>query len=42
MKALNSPFDSWLNEYTSFASVWVYKILYDDINIKIDDNDLGK
>ena len=35
-----SPFDSGARRHTSFASVWVYPVVDDDINIKIDDNDL--
>ena len=35
-----SPFDSGARRHTSFASVWVYPVVEDDINIKIDDGDL--
>ncbi len=35
-----SPFDSGARRHTSFASVWVYPAVADDINIKIDDKDL--
>ena len=35
-----SPFDSGARRHTSFASVWVYPAVEDDINIKIDNNDL--
>ena len=35
-----SPFDSGARRHTSFASVWVYPAVEDDINIKIDENDL--
>ena len=35
-----SPFDSGARRHTSFASVWVYPVIEDDINIKIDDKDL--
>ena len=35
-----SPFDSGARRHTSFASVWVYPVVEDDINIKIDDKDL--
>ena len=35
-----SPFDSGSRRHTSFASVWVYPAVEDDINIKIDDKDL--
>ena len=35
-----SPFDSGARRHTSFASVWVYPVVDDDINIKIDDKDL--
>ncbi len=35
-----SPFDSGARRHTSFASVWVYPAVDDDINIKIDDKDL--
>ena len=35
-----SPFDSGARRHTSFASVWVYPAIEDDINIKIDDKDL--
>ena len=35
-----SPFDSGARRHTSFASVWVYPALEDDINIKLDEKDL--
>ena len=35
-----SPFDSWARRHTSFASVWVYPAVDDDIDIKIDEKDL--
>ncbi len=35
-----SPFDSGARRHTSFASVWVYPVVEDNINIKIDDKDL--
>ena len=35
-----SPFDSSARRHTSFASVWVYPVVEDDINIKIDEKDL--
>ena len=35
-----SPFDSNKRRHTSFASVWVYPAIEDDINIKIDEKDL--
>ena len=35
-----SPFDSGARRHTSFASVWIYPAIEDDINIKIDDKDL--
>ena len=35
-----SPFDSGARRHTSFASVWVYPVVDDDINIKINENDL--
>ena len=35
-----SPFDSGARRHTSFASVWVYPAIDDDIKIKIDDKDL--
>ena len=35
-----SPFDSGARRHTSFASVWVYPAVEDDINIKIDEKDL--
>ncbi len=35
-----SPFDSGARRHTSFASVWVYPAVEDDININIDENDL--
>ena len=36
-----SPFDSGARRHTSFASVWVYPAITDDINIKIDDKDFN-
>tara|TARA_B100001057_G_scaffold492717_1_gene585651 strand:+ start:382 stop:1236 length:855 start_codon:yes stop_codon:yes gene_type:complete len=35
-----SPFDSGARRHTSFASVWVYPAVEDDINISIDEKDL--
>ena len=35
-----SPFDSGSRRHTSFASVWVYPAIEDDINIKIDEKDI--
>ena len=35
-----SPFDSGARRHTSFASVWVYPAVDDDINIKLDEKDL--
>ncbi len=35
-----SPFDSGARRHTSFASVWIYPAIDDDISIKIDDKDL--
>jgi peptide chain release factor 2 len=35
-----SPFDSGARRHTSFASVWVYPAVEDDVNIKIDEKDL--
>ena len=35
-----SPFDSGARRHTSFASVWVYPAVEDDIDIKFDDKDL--
>ena len=35
-----SPFDSGARRHTSFASVWVYPAVEDEINIKIDEKDL--
>ena len=35
-----SPFDSGARRHTSFASIWVYPAIDDDINIKIDEKDL--
>jgi len=35
-----SPFDSGARRHTSFASVWVYPAVDDDINVKIDEKDL--
>ncbi len=35
-----SPFDSGGRRHTSFASVWVYPVVEEDIDIHIDDKDL--
>jgi peptide chain release factor 2 len=35
-----SPFDSQSRRHTSFASVWVYPVLDDDIEVDINENDL--
>ena len=35
-----SPFDSGARRHTSFASVWIYPAVEDDIDIKIDEKDL--
>lgn len=35
-----SPFDSQSRRHTSFASVWVYPVVEDDIEIKLEDKDL--
>ena len=35
-----SPFDSGARRHTSFASVWVYPVVDDNLNIKINDKDL--
>ena len=35
-----SPFDSGARRHTSFASVWVYPAVEDDISIKINENEL--
>ena len=35
-----SPYDSAARRHTSFASVWVYPVVDDDIDITIDDKDL--
>ncbi len=35
-----SPFDSGARRHTSFASVWVYPVVDDSINIKIEDSEL--
>ena len=35
-----SPFDSGARRHTSFASVWVYPAVEDDINISIDEKDI--
>ncbi len=35
-----SPFDSGARRHTSFASVWVYPVIDDDVKIKIDENEL--
>ncbi len=35
-----SPFDSGARRHTSFASIWVYPVVDDNINIKINESDL--
>ena len=35
-----SPFDSSARRHTSFASVWVYPVVDDNIEIEIEDKDL--
>jgi peptide chain release factor 2 len=35
-----SPFDSGARRHTSFASIWVYPAIDDEIDIQIDDKDL--
>jgi peptide chain release factor 2 len=35
-----SPFDSSARRHTSFASVWVYPVVDDDITVEIEDKDL--
>ena len=35
-----SPFDSGARRHTSFASVWVYPVVDDDVNIEIKEKDL--
>tara|TARA_B100000029_G_scaffold258819_1_gene255483 strand:- start:15 stop:689 length:675 start_codon:yes stop_codon:yes gene_type:complete len=35
-----SPFDSGSRRHTSFASIWVYPAIDDEIDIKIDESDL--
>ena len=35
-----SPFDSGARRHTSFASVWVYPVVDDDISVEINQNDL--
>jgi peptide chain release factor 2 len=35
-----SPFDSQARRHTSFASVWVYPVIDDSINVEIQDKDL--
>jgi peptide chain release factor 2 len=35
-----SPFDSGARRHTSFASIWIYPAIEDDINITIDEKDL--
>ena len=35
-----SPFDSGARRHTSFASIWVYPAIEDDVNINIDEKDL--
>ncbi len=35
-----SPFDSGARRHTSFASIWVYPVVDDDISVEINENDL--
>ncbi|MBA1340243.1 MAG: peptide chain release factor 2 [Pelagibacterales bacterium] len=35
-----SPFDSGARRHTSFASIWVYPAINDEIDIKVDEKDL--
>ena len=35
-----SPFDSGARRHTSFASVWVYPVVDDDINVELNENEL--
>ena len=35
-----SPFDSGARRHTSFASIWVYPVVDEDISIDINENDL--
>jgi len=35
-----SPFDSGARRHTSFASIWVYPAIEDEVSIKIDEKDL--
>ena len=35
-----SPFDSGARRHTSFASIWVYPAIDDDVNVKFDEKDL--
>ena len=35
-----SPFDSGARRHTSFASVWVYPVVDDDINVEINESEL--
>jgi len=35
-----SPFDSGARRHTSFASIWVYPVVDDNINVEINDKDL--
>ena len=35
-----SPFDSGARRHTSFASIWVYPVVDDDLNIELNENDL--
>ena len=35
-----SPFDSGARRHTSFASVWVYPVVDEDISVEINENDL--
>ena len=35
-----SPFDSGARRHTSFASIWVYPIIDDEVNVKFEEKDL--
>ena len=35
-----SPFDSGARRHTSFASVWIYPAVEDDVNVNVDEKDL--
>ena len=35
-----SPFDSGARRHTSFASIWVYPAIEDEIDIKVEEKDL--